>query len=225
MKYQEAKVSGKWSEMVREEQPSEKALERGISTLSDLELVGLILGSCGQSYSVEEASSKVLEAMDAKSLTPEALLAIPGVGRSKALAICASLELGRRRTSQKGKQITSPADSFPFIQSYGLREQEHFLVLSLNGAHEVSSVNVITIGLVNKTLVHPREVFSIPLMERATAIIIAHNHPSENLTPSLDDLQVTQELKKAGEILGIKVLDHLIFCFSGFHSMLEHGEM
>ena len=72
MKYQEAKVSGKWSEMVREEQPSEKALERGISTLSDLELVGLILGSCGQSYSVEEASSKVLEAMDAKSLTPEA---------------------------------------------------------------------------------------------------------------------------------------------------------
>jgi DNA repair protein RadC len=225
MKYQETCVAGRWSEMVKEEQPSEKALDRGVNTLSDLELIGLIHGSCGSDYCVENASSQILEKLDSKTLTPTDLMGISGIGKAKALAVCAGLELGRRRTAQKGHQITSPSDAFPFVQSYGLRDQEHFLVLSLSGAHEVMSTKVVTVGLVNRTLVHPREVFSSVLIERATAVIIAHNHPSGNLTPSLDDLQVTQELKKAGEILGIKVLDHLVFCFTGFYSMLEHGEL
>ena len=95
----------------------------------------------------------------------------------------------------------------------------------LNGAHELMGVNLVTIGLVNRTLVHPREVFSDPIRMRATAIILAHNHPSGNLEPSPDDLEVTLRLKKAGLLLGIEVLDHIIFSSEDYRSMAETGEM
>ena len=146
------------------------------------------------------------------------------MGLAKAALICAALELGRRRLPSKRKQIIFPSDAYPLIRHFGTRQQEHFLCISLNGAHEVVSVNVVSIGLVNHTLVHPREVFADPLRERATAGIVAHNHPSGNLTPSSDDRNVTRRLKSAGELLGIPVLDHLIFSDVAFHSMLEEDE-
>ena len=99
-----------------------------------------------------------------------------------------------------------------------------FICVALNGAHEVMSVTVVTIGLVNHTLVHPREVFSTPLRERATAVIVAHNHPRGILHPSTDDIRVTQRLIQARELLGIGVLDHLIFSEKSFRSMLEENE-
>ena len=99
--------------------------------------------------------------------------------------------------------------------------QEHFLAISLNGAQEVLSINVCSIGLVNRTIVHPREVFSEALAQRATAIIVAHNHPSGVLEPSAEDREVTRRLKKAGDILGMPIIDHLVFSEEGFISMLE----
>ena len=95
----------------------------------------------------------------------------------------------------------------------------------LNGAHEVISTFVATIGLLNRTIVHPREVFSDAISRRAAAIAIAHNHPSGNIEPSDDDKDVTSRIVKAGEILGIKVLDHLVFTDEQYFSFLEHGLM
>lgn len=95
------------------------------------------------------------------------------------------------------------------------RPQEHFIAISLNGANEVIASRVLTIGLVNSSQIHPREVFSSAISDRATSIIVAHNHPSGNLSPSVEDKNVTEKLKNAGEILGIKLLDHVILGLGG----------
>lgn len=105
------------------------------------------------------------------------------------------------------------------------RKQEHFLCISLNGANEVIATRTISVGLVNKAQVHPREVFADPITDRAAAIIIAHNHPTGNVTPSKDDVEITRKLKAAGETLGIKVLDHIIFSHKGYYSFLESNEL
>jgi DNA repair protein RadC len=111
------------------------------------------------------------------------------------------------------------------IQHYADRKQEHFLCVSLNGFNEVMAVRVISVGLVNKTHVHPREVFSDPITDRASAVIVAHNHPSGRVEPSKEDIEITRQLKSAGEILGIKLLDHIIFNRTSYYSLLEKNEI
>ena len=101
---------------------------------------------------------------------------------------------------------------------------EYFFSITLNGAHQVIDVHTITKGLVNRVLVHPREVFRPVLLDNATAIVVAHNHPSGNLEPSREDKDITNRLKEAGDLLGIRVLDHLIFSSNGYRSMLESNE-
>ena len=105
------------------------------------------------------------------------------------------------------------------------RKQEHFLCVSLNGANEVIQTRVVSVGLVNKTQVHPREVFADPITDRASAVIVAHNHPAGGTSPSREDREVTQQLKFAGETLGIRLLDHIIFDRKGYYSFLEKGEI
>ncbi len=197
-------------------------LSRGAESLSDQELLAILIGSGNRERSVNAIAKDLMEILDTKaSISNEDLLGIPGLGMAKATLIAASLELGRRRLPAKRRQISTPSDIFPLIRHYATRMQEHFLSVCLNGAHEVLSVNVCSIGLVNRTLVHPREVFGEAVRQRATAILVAHNHPSGNLEPSMEDKDVTRRLKQAGDILGIKVLDHLIFSEEGYLSMLE----
>ena len=163
-----------------------------------------------------------MELLDQRNrITQEELITISGLGPAKATLIIAALELGRRRLPAKRRQIRTPSDVYPLIRHYASRMQEHLLAISLNGAQEVLSINVCSIGLVNRTIVHPREVFSEALAQRASAIIVAHNHPSGVLEPSMEDREVTRRLKKAGDILGIPIIDHLIFSEDGFISMLE----
>ncbi|MFA5513523.1 MAG: DNA repair protein RadC [Sphaerochaetaceae bacterium] len=216
-------------EMPSEQRPREKLHLKGSDNLSDLELIALLVGSGTKTISTFSLSKKILEILDNthsdKQIDMQDLLKIDGMGLAKATLICAALELGRRRLPSKRRQVIYPSDVYPMIRHYGNRMQEYFLSISLNGAHEIISVNVVSIGLVNHTLVHPREVFSDPLIQRATAVIVAHNHPSGILKPSVDDLNVTKRLTSAGEILGIKVLDHLIFSSDSFRSMLEEDEM
>ena len=107
----------------------------------------------------------------------------------------------------------------------GDRKQEHFLCISINGANEVMNVRVVTIGLVNKSNVHPREVFADVIADRASAVIIAHNHPSGELAPSKEDIQVTKRIKEAALLLGINFLDHIIFNSKGYYSFVENDEM
>lgn len=125
----------------------------------------------------------------------------------------------------RNEDVLSLADIMPLIQHYSDRRQEHFLGISINVANEVMNIRVITIGLVNKTQIHPREVFADALADRASAIIVAHNHPSGSLQPSPEDIRITGQLKEAGTILGVPLLDHIIFSSRGYYSLGEHNDL
>lgn len=206
------------------DRPREKLEAKGSSALSDLELLMVLLSSGSQGRRVGELAEELLSLLDTKpDPSVEEISRIKGIGKAKASLISASLELGRRRINRNGRLISSPADIFAEVRHYASREQEQFIVIVLNGAHEVINIFTATIGLVNRTLIHPREVFSDPIARRATAIAICHNHPSGVLTPSEEDIATTLRLIEAGKLLGIKILDHLIFSQSEYFSMLEHS--
>lgn len=122
-------------------------------------------------------------------------------------------------------RINNSADLWKYIGKYGKKEREHFGVVLLNGSLQIVGVELVSIGIVNRTLVHPREVFRPAIKANATAVVLFHNHPSGWLAPSDEDKEVTSRLKKAGEVLGIEVVDHLIIGKSTYVSMREEGCM
>jgi DNA repair protein RadC len=119
---------------------------------------------------------------------------------------------------QKRITITKPEDLVDALKRYTESKQEQFIVATLNGAHEVLALHIATIGLVNKTLIHPREIFYHAIHDMATAIIVAHNHPSGKVEPSEEDIEVTDKLKEVSEIIGIPFLDHIIISKKGYYS-------
>ena len=209
------------------ERPREKLLEKGAKALSDQELLAIILGKGTQKNDVLSLSKKIVKVIDAKGLEFQAkdIIEIDGIGEAKATAISAAFEFVRRRIKPEGLKIKFPADILPLIQHYGDRKQEHFICVSINGANEVMNVRVVTIGIVNKSQVHPREVFADVIAERASAVIIAHNHPDGDLMPSNEDLQITKRLKEAAIILGLNLLDHIIFNTKGYYSFAEKNKL
>jgi DNA repair protein RadC len=209
------------------ERPREKLQQKGPKSLSDRELLAILLGSGTKTHDVMTLAGRILKALDKGNTEPSVkdLQKIDGVGPAKATLISAALEFARRRIRPEGLKISFPPDVLPLIQHYADRKQELFLCISLNGANEVIASRIVSVGLVNKTQVHPREVFADPLIDRASAIIVAHNHPAGGLTPSREDIQITKRLKDAGETLGIKLLDHIIFNHKGYYSFLEKGEI
>ena len=217
----------KISSLPEDERPREKLVSRGVSFLSDRELLAILLGSGTRGHGLEQLSESVLDLLDRSNglLTPEHLTSLAGIGIAKATLILAALEFSRRRLCPGRRKIGFPRDVLPIIDHYSDRKQEHFLCLSLNGAHEVIAVRVVSIGLVNRALVHPREVFADPISDRAAAVVIAHNHPSGNLEPSAEDRLVTEKIKTAADTLGIGFLDHIIFGKDGYYSFLERGEL
>jgi len=213
-------------ELPKESRPREKLERNGASALSDLELVCTIIGSGNSKDSVIVLSKKLLKILDLgktnSSIDFDEIKKIPGIGNAKAAIIGAALEIGRRYIPIRKRMIHNAEDLFPFIRHYAQRPQECFLCASLNGAHELMGIFVVSMGLVNRTLVHPREVFSLPIQEKATSIIVAHNHPSGVLNPSDEDKAVTLQLSKASKILGINLLDHIIFSEEAIFSFYEH---
>ena len=151
----------KIKDMPQNERPREKLLEKGAGFLSDQELLAIILGKGTQKDDVLSLSKKLIKVIDAKGLEFQVkdIIEIDGIGEAKATAISAAFEFVRRRIKPEGLKIKFPADILPLIQHYGDRKQEHFICVSINGANEVMNVRVVTIGLVNKSQVHPREVF------------------------------------------------------------------
>ena len=122
-------------------------------------------------------------------------------------------------------KIGSPSDCVPLLGDYRDCEVEKFIVIALDGSHSVIRTEVISSGILNRAIIHPREVFRTAIMANAASIIIAHNHPSGNLDPSKEDRDITYRLKDAGELLGIEVLDHIIVSIKGYYSFLEEGEI
>jgi DNA repair protein RadC len=209
------------------ERPREKLLNQGASYLSDTELLAVLLGKGTRKDDVLALAKKIITIIDAKGITFTAndITTIPGIGTAKAAAIAAAFEFVRRRIKPEGMKIQFPADVLPLIQHYADRKQEHFLCISINGANEIMSIRVVSIGLINKTHVHPREVFADVIAERASAVIVAHNHPQGSLQPSSQDVQITKQLKTAAGILGLSLLDHIIFNAKGYYSFVEHNEL
>jgi DNA repair protein RadC len=156
-------------------------------------------------------------------IAPEKFCEIDGMGSAKAAQLSAAMEFSRRRINPTAKRINSPSDAVPMLFHYASCQKEHFLCISLNGAHEVIALRVVSIGTLNRTIVHPREVYSDPLIDHAAGIICAHNHPSGRNDPSHEDIELTERIREAGTILGINLLDHLIVSQTGYFSFLENG--
>ena len=207
--------------------PRERYREAGARALSDEELVSLLIGTGVAGKPVATVARDVVALLDRTNGPPEdgELADIAGLGPAKVASVAAAFELARRVLCPGRHRVRSPADIMPVVERFADRKQECFLSLSLNGAHEVTAARVVTVGLVNRTVVHPREVFANPVTDRATAVVLAHNHPSGSLEPSPEDHDVTRRLVSAGELLGIPVLDHVIFSTRGYYSFLEHGEL
>ncbi len=212
------------------DRPREKIRTRGADSLSDQELVAAILGSGGRGRDVRSLSKEIarLIVQEPAAVCFEDLSAISGVGPAKASQIIAALELGRRLFSpgnQSKTKINAPADVLPLVAFLEGKKQEHFICITLSGAHEVLAVRTITVGLLNHSLVHPREVFADAITDRAAAVICVHNHPSGTLEPSSQDLAITRQLADAGALVGIRLLDHLIVSDGGWLSLKDRGFM
>jgi len=203
-------------------QPREKLLQRGAEALSDVELLSVILGSGTKGRHVSQISEVVLEMFNGPSdgNLKTALRTIKGIGSAKAAQLEAALEFSRRRIAPRGYRVKSSNDVSPLIGFISNAKQEHLVCISLNGANEVIATRVITVGLANMCHLHPREVFSDAITDRACAIILAHNHPSGDLSPSPQDISITERIKQAGELLGITLLDHVIVSIHGHRSIM-----
>ena len=130
--------------------------------------------------------------------------------------------VSERKKNRQGAIIT-PDDAYNLIKRYGNAPKEQFLVITLNGAHEPISVYIAAIGLVNRAIIHPREVFIRAIQDMASAVVICHNHPSGSLKPSSEDGEVTIRMREAGNVIGIPVIDRIIFSKNGFFSMRKEG--
>ena len=128
------------------------------------------------------------------------------------------------RRLKRSVKITNPEEVYKLVKRYAGAKQEHFILLTLNGSHSVISISIVSIGLVDKTIVHPREVFRRAIKEAASAIIVCHNHPSDSLIPSPEDKEITYGISKAGAIIGIPLIDHIIFSKSGYISLKAKGD-
>ncbi len=206
------------------DRPREKLFENGVHTLSDLDLLAVILGKGQRNKPVYHLAAEILPLIDGNfdnSELTDVLSGISGLGPARTAMLIAAREFMRRRFAQPSSRVRGPGDVFSLVRHYSDRPQEHFLCITLNGGGEVIRTRVISIGLLNQSLVHPREVFADAVSDRAASVIAAHNHPSGNLIPSPEDLSVTARLKEAGELLKIPLLDHVIFSHTGYHGIMS----
>jgi DNA repair protein RadC len=209
-------------ELSLDERPREKLALHGVKSLSDSELLALVLRTGSRDDNVVDLSRRLinkfgLERLGACSL--QELQSVKGIGLSKACQVIALFELSERRKTPKHVVIKSPNDVFLYSRHLfaGLKK-EQFLVLLLDTKNKVLRHDVVSVGTLDSSLVHPREVFRPALREGCSSVILVHNHPSGDPCPSDEDLDVTAKLVDAGKILGISVLDHVIVGFDSFWS-------
>ena len=202
----------------------ERTIENGLLYPTNVELIMLILGSGNKQMSVDVMAQKINDVLTDSNIDDvvKNLLSVKGVGQGKALAVAAALELGRRHCSHLKALIQTPEDILPYVQNYAMCAKEHFVMITLNGGHEIIKIHLISVGTVSKTIIHPREVFREAIKENASSIVICHNHPSGNCVPSEEDIETTKFLIKASKLIGIPILDHIIFDCDSYYSFLEH---
>ena len=193
----------------------------GVTRLKDKDLLSGILGIVD-----EEKLDAILAVLSRGADTPAyTLKELTGLNDKQTSILLAGIELGRRIKGVRCKQLIMTRDIYSVVSYLGYLPEENAVVITLNGAHEVIGIYNVGKGIVNRLLVHPREVFRPAIADNAAAIALAHNHPSGNLSPSDEDKNVTCRLKRAGEYIGISLLDHLIVTRDSFYSFMEHQEI
>ena len=214
------------------ERPRERLIKYGVESLSLQELLTLIFGRGSKGESVVKISQKLISSFGSLDQLSEAsieeLKEVKGLGLAKACQIKACFEISKRivreESLNKNKSviIKSPKDLFPFLREKVINfHKEYFIVVSLDNRNKIISIDTVSVGTLNSSLIHPRETFEIAIKNHAAGIILCHNHPSGELKPSEDDLVVTQNLVKAGKLLGIEVDDHLIITKNNYFSFKE----
>ena len=208
----------------KQELPREKLDRKGAAALSDTELLQAVIGSGGKNNDYKQIAKNLntaIQKIGAENLTIDDVKAIKGIGPAKATIVFAALEFWRRKyTKQPAPLIDSPETAAKQLDFIKDKKQEHFVLLTLDGARRLIKSRTITIGTLTSSLVHPREVFSPAIEDRAASIIIGHNHPSGTLIISEQDKDVSRCIKQAGELLGIRLDDHIIVAEDGFTSAM-----
>lgn len=214
-----------------EDRPRERLLRQGAESLSNQELLAILLRTGTKEESVLVLANRVLNVFERlhhlKHATIEEMIAIKGIGEVKAIQLLAAIELGRRLAQKNNDEkftIRSPEDAATYLMpDMSSLNQEHFVALFLNIKNQVIHKQTIFIGSLNASIVHPREIFREAVKRSAASILCAHNHPSGVPTPSTEDIEVTKRIIEAGYIIGIEVIDHLIIGDHQFVSLKEKG--
>ncbi len=218
-----------WAE---EDRPREKLMTQGRRSLTDAELIAILIGSGSRDETAVELSKRILHhySNDLNKLGKASIIELSnfkGIGEAKAISIIAALEIGRRRNDFETKtpeNISSSKDAYNTMRRHLLDlNHEEFWILLIGRSQKVLSKELVSRGGLSETVVDPKIIFSMALQHMATGIILIHNHPSGNLKPSQQDIFLTKKLAEAGKVLDIKVLDHLIITDNGYYSFADEG--
>ena len=227
-------MSIKMKDIPVKERPRERLIKEGVEKLSNEELLSILIGNGTKGVSAKDLSLKVLDKIksigNANLLNYRSLLEIKGLGMAKACSLLASFELGKRvnieNNSLNNEVINNSSAVFNYFKNIFLnKKQEYFYCLYLDSKKHVISNKLLFMGTLNRSIVHPREVFKEAYLLSASSIICVHNHPSGNVEPSKDDIDITNQLSSIGYIMGIKLVDHLIIGSNTYYSFLENGKI
>ncbi len=217
----------KIKDLPKHKRPREKLLEKGPNALKDYELLAILLRTGYQGKSAIEIAKRILKTIPFKKLTNlpiEDLAKLKGVGKSRAAIIASSFAIGKR-TYQEDNSIVikTPEDAVKVVSFLKNKKREYLVAIYLNARKQLITTKTISIGTLTTNLVHPRELFRPAIQNNAASVIIAHNHPSGDNKPSLEDITVTKQLKIAGQLLGITLIDHIIITNNNFTSIENEG--
>jgi DNA repair protein RadC len=216
-------------EIPKQQKPREKFIHNGIESLSEIELIALILNSGSKTQDVLHLATKIYKIYDDKKRAPHKneLKSIQGIGDVKAMQICALFELTKRLQRRKtiGESMTTAHKIHEHVKHEFNQEREEFHIMMLNTQLCVIGYKKIFAGTLDSITIHPREVFATAIENLAHSIILLHNHPSNNPQPSDADIEITQKLIRIGDIMGIPVLDHIIIADNSYYSFSQHNLM
>ena len=211
-------------EIAKQDRPREKLQAKGAGALSDFELLQALIGSGNAQANVATIARRTLKLLNqhGANITYEQLKNVSGLGPARITEILSAFELSRRYLIDDERPIIDSLEkAVEQLSNICDKKQEYFVCMTLDGANRLIAKRIITIGTLNASLVHPREVFADAITDRAASIIVAHNHPSGHVEPSQTDIDLTNRLKDTGKLLGINVLDHIVVSKNKYKNLLS----
>lgn len=212
------------SQIPAADRPREKLQYKGASALSDFELLEVIIGSGSRKFDVSTLARRIQKVLNCGpgSLSFESLTAIPGISTATAGRLLAALEITKRHLLRDAEPLVSLPEMVSRFEDIRARQQEYVICLTLDGGQRLIAQRTVTIGTLDASLAHPRELYADAIADRAASIVIAHNHPSGKANPSAKDITLTQQLSAAGQLLGIALRDHIIVTRKSYFSFRQH---